>query len=415
MKYVLSLIAVALALSSDAQTSKLTPPKIFFNCQEARCYTDYLRAELGYFNIVRDQGEASVQIFITDQTNASGGRLYELNFMGQLDRIGENKLITFTTKTDDTPDIERSKILENVQKGLYHYIADTELEKDVKIVFPKQRRESDKSTEKVDKWNNWIFGIGADGRFEGESNRKAVRTDGFFRGGRTTDESKFSFNTYYNQRTNSVTVDSVENKVLVQSYGFNSLYVKTFSKNWSVGGLVKGYHSIFQNIQFSNSFAPAIEYSVYPVDEFNKRQLRWIYQAGVRKLDYIETTIFDKIEETLPYQQLTGIMGLTQPWGNFSAEMNGYQYLHDLAKYRISLELELRLRVAEGLFLRFYGNGSQIKNQISLAKATSDTSEILLGGSQLPTTLDYFTSFGFNYTFGSMNNSIVNPRFSGVN
>ncbi|MDP5122192.1 MAG: hypothetical protein NWQ46_11395 [Spirosomaceae bacterium] len=143
--------------------------------------------------------------------------------------------------------------------------------------------------------------------------------------------------------------------------------------------------------------------------------MRLIYQAGVRKLDYIETTIFDKIEETLPYQQITGIMGLTQPWGNFSAEMNGYQYLNDLSKYRISLELELRLRVAEGLFLRFYGNGSQIKNQISLAQTSSDTSNILLGGSQLPTTIDYYTSFGFNYTFGSMNNSIVNPRFSGVN
>ena len=27
----------------------------------------------------------------------------------------------------------------------------------------------------------------------------------------------------------------------------------------------------------------------------------------------------------------------------------------------------------------------------------------------------YSTSFGINYTFGSINNSIVNPRFSGVN
>lgn len=415
MKYVLSLIILFSTLSLTAQKPVAAPPKIFFNCQQARCYSDYLRTELGYFDIVRDQGEAQVQIFITDQTNASGGRLYQLNFIGQLDMRGKDQLLTFTTKTDDTPDIERSKILRNIQKGLYGYIVDTDLANDATITFPKQRKVPATDKEEIDKWNNWIFGVGADGRFEGESNRKSIRTDGFFRGGRTTDESKFSFNTYFNQRTNSVTVDSVENKVVVNSYGFNSLYVKSFSNNWSVGGLVKGYHSIFQNIQFSNSIAPAIEYSVYPVDEFNKRQLRWIYQAGVRQLNYIETTIFDQVEETLPYQQLTGIMGLTQPWGNFSAEMNGYQYLNDLSKYRISLELELRLRVAEGLFLRFYGNGSQIKNQISLAKTSSDTSQILLGGSQLPTTIDYYTSFGFNYTFGSMNNSIVNPRFSGVN
>lgn len=371
--------------------------------------------ELGYFDIVRDQQEADVQILITDQTNASGGRSYQLNFIGQHDFAKQDQLIEFSTKNDDTADLQRNKILKNIKRGLYQYILIRNLAGDVMIDYPKTRPVKSAAETQIDKWNNWIFEVGADGRLEGESNRKSIRADGYVRGGRTTDESKFSFNTYFNQRTNSVTVDSVVNKVIVNSYGFNLLYVKAFSKSWSAGGLVKGYHSIFQNIQFSNSFAPAIEYSIFPVEEFNKRQFRWIYQAGVRQLNYIETTVFDEMSETLPYQQITGIMGLTQPWGNFSAEMNGYQYLHDLSKYRISLELELRLRVAEGLFLRFYGNGSQIKNQISLAKVNSDTSNILLGGSQLPTTIDYFTSFGFNYTFGSMNNSIVNPRFSGVN
>ena len=415
MKYIFSILIVLSPFFVKSQMTLDVPPKIFINCQQARCYSDYLITELGYFDIVRDQGEAHIQIFVTDQTNASGGRVYQLNFIGQHEMKGQDELITFTTKNDDTADIQRSKILRNIQKGLYSYISDTELANDVSIKFPKQAVVRSENEKKIDKWNNWIFGVGADGRFEGESNRKSIRTDGFFRGGRTTEDSKFSFNTYFSQRTRSVTVDSVENKVVVNSYGFNSLYVKSFSKHWSVGGLIKGYHSVFQNIQFSNSIAPAIEYSVFPVEEFNKRQLRLIYQGGVRKLDYIETTIFDKLSETLPYQQITGIMGLTQPWGNFSAELNGYQYLNDLSKYRLSLEVELSLRVAEGLFLRLYGNGSQIKNQISLARTTSDTSNILLGGSQLPTTIDYFTSFGFNYTFGSMNNSIVNPRFSGVN
>jgi hypothetical protein len=129
----------------------------------------------------------------------------------------------------------------------------------------------------------------------------------------------------------------------------------------------------------------------------------------------METTIFDKIEEVLPYQQLTGILGFTQNWGNFSAEFSGYQYLHNTDLYRFSLELDLNLRVAEGLSLRFYGYGAQINNQISLPKATGDPTNVLLGGRQLATSFSYNTSFGINYTFGSINNSIVNPRFSGVN
>jgi hypothetical protein len=415
VKYVISLILSFSSFISIAQTADLLPPKIFINCQQARCYTDYLKVELGYFDIVRDQVEADVQILVTDQQNASGGRNYQLNFIGQNTYIGKSRLIEFFTNNDDTEDIAREKILKSISAGLLSYLVDTDLLKDADIKFPLRKASANKAVNEADSWNNWVFSLGADGRFEGESNRKSIRMGANVRGGRTTEESKLSFNSYYNQQVRSVIIDSVESKVTVNSYGFNTLYVKSFAPQWSAGGFVKGYHSIFQNIQFSSNIAPAIEYSVFPVKEFNKRQLRWIYQAGVQNLHYIETTIFDELEETLPYHQVTGIMGLTQPWGNFSAEVSGFQYLSDLEKYRIRLEIELSLRVTEGLFFRVYGNGSQIKNQISLARTSSDTSSILLGGSQLPTTIAYFTSFGFNYTFGSMNNSIVNPRFSGVN
>jgi hypothetical protein len=118
--------------------------------------------------------------------------------------------------------------------------------------------------------------------------------------------------------------------------------------------------------------------------------------------------------ELLPYHQITGIFGVTEPWGNFSSEVSTYQYLHDSSKYRFSLELDFSWRVLEGLFLRFSGNASLIKNQISLAKSTGTAEEILLSGRQLPTTFRYGSSFGLNYTFGSINNNVVNPRFSGV-
>jgi hypothetical protein len=80
-----------------------------------------------------------------------------------------------------------------------------------------------------------------------------------------------------------------------------------------------------------------------------RHQIRWIYQAGFRRLLYLETTIFDKLQETLPYHQLTGIMGLTEPWGSVSAELSGYQYLHDFQKNRLNLELDVNWRIAQGL------------------------------------------------------------------
>lgn len=409
----LLLIILLLPVFSQAQ---LVKPKLFINCQQARCYETYLLSELSYFTFTRDQGTADIQILITDQGTASGGRNYQLNFMGQQEIEGDNLLIEFGTNQADTEAIARKKLLNHINQGLLHYVENTALAKDLIISFPKgSSDEKSTAAKEKDPWNNWIFGVGGSGRFNGESNKKDVRFDANLRGGRTTDKSKYSFYTYMNRSTNSVTLDGQTEVAKVNSYGFNTLYVSSFATNWSVGGLVKGFHSVYSNIDFSSSLAPAIEYSIFPIEDFNKKQFRWIYQAGVRRLEYLETTIYDKDKETRPYHQLTSILGYTQPWGNFSAEMNGYQYFDDPEKFRLSLELELSWRVTQGVYLRFYGSGAQIKNQISLAKSESSNEEILLGGQQLPTTFNYYTSFGLNYTFGSVNNSIVNPRFNGVN
>ncbi len=391
-------------------------PKLFINCQEARCYQTFLLTELSYFTFARDQALADVQILITDQRNAGGGRNYQLNFMGQRKWEGQNNLIEFETPQSTTEAIGRGMLLNKISVGLIPFIQSSPLSQEMTVSFPKGTEKNNPTAKnEEDKWNNWIFGVGGSGRFEGESNRRKVRLDANVRGGRTTDKSKYSFYTYYRNNNNSVILDGENEAVKVNSYGFNTLYVTSFAKNFSVGGLVKGFHSIYSNIDFSVSVAPAIEYSIFPIEDFNKKQFRWIYQGGYRRLEYLESTIFDKMQEARPYHQLTSILGYTQPWGNFSAELNGYQYIDEPDKYRLSLELELSWRVTQGVSLRFYGSGSQIQNQISLAKTETSNEQLLLGGQQLPTSFDYYTSFGLNYTFGSVNNSIVNPRFSGVN
>jgi hypothetical protein len=46
-----------------------------------------------------------------------------------------------------------------------------------------------------------------------------------------------------------------------------------------------------------------------------------------------------------------------------------------------------------------------------LVKAGATTEEVLLRRRELATQFQYFTSFGLNYTFGSIYNNVVNPRF----
>ncbi|MES2797613.1 MAG: hypothetical protein V4683_16720, partial [Bacteroidota bacterium] len=226
---------------------------VFLNCQIAKCYNDYLRTELSHFNFVRDQASADVIIMVTSINNASGGRNFQLFFNGVNKYSSQSDTLNVSVKQDATDDIIRKNLLNAISLGLLKYMDDSNIAETVRVSFSKSTTKA--KTPKPDKWKNWIFGLGGNGRLTGESNRKNIAIDGNFRGGKTTEKSKFSFYSYYAQRTNSVTVDSVMSTVKVNDYGFNSLFVKSFTNHWSIGGFVKGFHSVYQNILFSKSIA----------------------------------------------------------------------------------------------------------------------------------------------------------------
>lgn len=411
--FFLSVLSLTLHAGTKARAQSTPPPRVFLNCT-TNCHDDYVRSEITFFNFVRDRYVADIEIFINSQSTASGGREYKLTFYGLNNYTDISDTLAFSTDQSATIDMIRKEIVRHIKIGLFQYILHTDLVKSVAIDYPAGTPVVTTESKK-DKWNFWVFRVGGRGSFSTESNKKntAISTDLSIN--RVTNASKFSVYSYHNQYFDRYMLDGKEVSARNVNYGLSGLYVKSFSEKWAAGGFYRGYHSVYQNIEFSQSLAPAIEFSVYPVSQVMQRQLRWIYQAGFRKMNYLETTIFDKLQETLPYHQLTGIMRITEPWGAFSAEVSGYQYLHDLSKNRLSLELDVNWRVAQGLSLWLNSDFSLINNQLSLAKSEGEASQILLNNRQLPTSFRFRTSFGMSYTFGSINNNIINPRFSGVN
>ena len=57
------------------------------------------------------------------------------------------------------------------------------------------------------------------------------------------------------------------------------------------------------------------------------------------------------------------------------------------------------------------GHPDKIADQIGLKKQEASTEEVLLRLQQLATGYSYFVDFGITYSFGSIFNSTVNPRF----
>lgn len=404
--------------SSDAPLARTSavpaPPKIFLNCANTRCFDDFVRTELSFFDFVRDRYVCEVEVLMTSLNTAAGGRDYSVTFIGQGRYQGQGDTLRFATRQTDTDDMIRRQLVRTLRQGLVRYLLDSDLLQHLSISYPKRKATQEAALLARDPWNFWVFTLGGSGSVSAESNRRFSTMEVHGRVNRITAKSKFNVSANFNDNRSRYQLNGEDIRVRNVSYGLSSLYVRSFSEHWSAGGFYRGFHSVYQNIAFSQSLAPALEYSVFPISDVMRRQLRWVYQVGVRRLKYLEPTIFDRTREALPYHQVTGIFGLTQPWGTLSAEVTGYQYLHDATKNRLSLEMELAWRVMEGLSFRLNGSASLINNQISLAKSSINTEDALLNGRQLPTNFNYYSSVGLNFTFGSINNSVVNPRFSGV-
>lgn len=52
-----------------------------------------------------------------------------------------------------------------------------------------------------------------------------------------------------------------------------------------------------------------------------------------------------------------------------------------------------------------------IHDQINLVKQDLTYDEILLQRKEIATQYEYYVNFGLSYTFGSIYNNVVNPRF----
>lgn len=71
----------------------------------------------------------------------------------------------------------------------------------------------------------------------------------------------------------------------------------------------------------------------------------------------------------------------------------------------------MSLRIAKGLSLTFQGDASIVNDQLSLPKGGVSDTDILLRRKMTETKFSYYSYFGISYTFGSIYNNVVNPRF----
>lgn len=379
--------------------------KIFIDC--SYCDMNHIRREIPYVNYVRDVKEAQLYIRETRQNTGSGGREYSYLFTGQGIYEGLNDTLVYASRPDDTRDFVREGRTNMMKMGLMRYVARTPIYKEVSIKHTGKAEEEEVS----DKWNNWVFEIETRPRFESEESRKEFTFENSFKVNKITPEWKIEFDFDHELERTKYTYDGetiTKEKTEVQ---LENLVVKSLGEHWSIGNRFKLLTSTFSNIDFRLDIFPSIEYNLYPYSESTHHQLRFLYGIGASLNQYLDTTIYGKIDENLAQHQLQIAYQVQEKWGSINVSLEGSNYLHDFTKNKIELDGSVNIRIIKGLSFSIRGGIARIRDQLSLVGEELSEADILLQLQEMESAYNVDGGIGLTYTFGSIFNNVVNPRF----
>lgn len=399
-------------LSAQDNNTDSDKIRVFIDCQ--RCNQSYIREEIPFVNYVRDKEDADLHVLITLQRTGSGGTEYTLRLIGRTIFSGQENTLKYTSPNSDTEDEERRGLIRHLKIGFVPYLSKTSALENLLITYDES---GDKQlSAEDDNWNFWVFEL--DGRtfLNGEESRKMLFLSFGAEADRVTKDLKINtnYNYDYNRRT-FTSLDSLGNQesssFITRGQEFDTRIVKSINDHWSAGMFAETYTSSRDNITLNISGSPAIEYNIFPYEDYSEREISFMFVMSSGYYNYEEVTIFNKDSEFLIRPQLRAAMDLTQPWGEIEGRVNTSTYLHDLSKNRVDLNLEFDFRIFRGLSLSLSGRYSLINDQLSIPKGDISDAEQLLDLREQATSYSYRAFFGIEYSFGSIYNNIVNPRF----
>jgi len=399
------------------------PLTVFLDCR-THCDSDYIRTEIAFVNWVRERTVADVHVLVTSQDAGAGGDAYTLAFIGQRGYAGRGDTLTYTSNPTTTSDEVRLGVTRVLAIGLAPYVARAGLADQVRIsaagvVGP--GAPGAQTLPASDPWRAWVFEVDLSGRLDGERNYRNREFDSEVNANRTTEEWKVTLENSYrfsSERATEEEYDDQGNLIgsevftnVQRNWGSELVVVRSVTNHLSVGFRTAVGRNTFRNQQRRFELMPAVEYNLFPYAEATRRRLVLQLGSGIDDFVYADTTIFDKLRETFPMYYAAVNYATRQPWGSSGLRLEHRGYLDDLSKRGTELSADMNVRIFRGLSVRVSGGYEWIHDQVYLPKGNRDLADVLLRRRALLTGFDYRASVGLTYTFGSIFNNVVNPRF----
>lgn len=401
------------APSQEEATGQEEPLRVFLDCW--RCDMDYFRREVPFVSYVRDRMDAEVHVLVTTQETGAGGNEYTFNFIGMGPLSGRNDTLTVASRPDDTDDETREDLVRVFKLGLVPFLAPREIGRELDVSVRSARERTTPGAQPLqDPWNLWVFNLRVGGEIEGESRERSTSFDGSFSASRTTEDLKVDVRASGDWSEDRFEFEEGEERTFTsREYELEGLSVWSLSPHWSAGLSASARGSTRLNQDLALRGGPAVEYNYFPYSESTRRQITFLYRVEVVSFDYEEITLFEKTSETRLTHKFEIGSAFNQPWGELDLSLEASNYLDDFSQHRIEFFSRFEIRLFRGLSLDIQGNAARVKDQIYQPLEGIPLEDILLRRRELGTDYEYGVEIGFNFTFGSVFNNVVNPRMSG--
>ncbi|MEO5741749.1 MAG: hypothetical protein ABIS29_14260 [Vicinamibacterales bacterium] len=386
--------------------------KVYLDCDS--CFGNYVREAVGMVEYVRDPAEADVHILVSRSDTGSGGTERAVAFIG----VGRFKGLDFKSRalsqSGDTEDTQRQRLATAITIGLLNYLSSDGVAGGLTVEVA-QTAQPGRAGPATDPWNFWVMSLQGSIAMSGEESSRELDLGVEIAADRITDDWKITFGVEIEHRREDFDLDGDEPVRAERSQrDFDGLVARSLNEHWSVGGRARVDSQTFENIAIRSFIGPAIEYNLFPYSQYTRRQLRIGYAVGPYFARYREETLSFKTSDKMTQQEVSLTIDQREPWGSLQAEVEYSTFLPDASLYRIQLEGEVNLRLARGLSLSLEGTTSRIRDQLSIPRRGVTQEEVLLRLRRLRSGYEYDLQIGLTYTFGSIFNTIVNPRFGNL-
>lgn len=388
---------------------------VFLDCDRRICDMDYLRREITFINYVRDRKDAQIHVLVTARPSGAGFEL-SFGFIGLKEFDGDDVTHVYMASNTNTADETRESVAQVIRVGVLHYLVKTPLIGEVEI-----RQEVQQIGQRFlvvdpadDPWNFWVLRFGFNGRSSGEDRRSNRNVTLNASANRTTEAWKLRINGNLRYDDRKFTLnDGSESFAFTRQISLTHQAVKSLGGHWGVSFKAAVLQATFVNQDLTFGVLPGLEYNFFPYSESSRRSFTITYELGIVHYDYIGETIFQKTSELLYDHGLQTDFTAVQPWGEAEFSVETAQFLTDLDQWRVVLNGRLEFRIVRGLNFNVRANWAAIRDQRYLPIQGQTDEDILLERQALATDSRHSISFGFSYTFGSIFNNVVNPRFTG--